>query len=222
VPGKLEQTDIAAKRQRVRELGISSRSNEYSIKSAINALEGVAGVRFLENNESTTEVIQNVTLLPHSTWVCVDGGVDSEIAEAYVVARTGGSNFNGAVTVPYQADGSDQVISVKFDRPTDKPLICRITVKLGNNLSSIDDIKQAAVDYANGLVEGELGFHLGEDSSPFELAAGVNAALSDVFVAKCELATVADGSGSYSTDTIENELYEKASLITSNVQVVTS
>lgn len=220
VPGKLEQTDRGARRQRRRELGSNSRSNAFSILAAVNALEGVAGVRFLENFTDTEQVIQNVTLAPHSTWVVVDGGVDAEIAAAYFTSRTGGSGFNGDVTVSYEEPSSGQVLNVQFDRPTDKPLICRITVRMGNGTSSIDDIKAAVVAYANGEVNGELGFYLGEDASPFEVAAGTNETLNDVFVLKCELATKADGEVAYSTDTIDNEIFEKASLIEADVEVV--
>ena len=39
-------------------------------------------------------------MVPHSNYVCVDGGVDSEIAEAYQI-KSGGSNYNGSVIEPY-------------------------------------------------------------------------------------------------------------------------
>lgn len=220
VPGKLEQSDVSARRQRKRELGANSKSNAYSIIAAINALEGVAGVRFRENYTDAIAVIDGVTMDPHSTWICADGGVDAEIAEAYVTSRTGGAGFNGAESVVYTEPSSGQPITVLFDRPTDKPLICRITARISTGTSGVSDIKAAAVQYANGEVDNEQGFYLGEDSSPFEVAAGVNAVLSDVFVLKCELATKAAGSGAYSTDTIDNEIYEKASLITGDVEVV--
>ncbi len=220
VPGKLEQSDVSARIQRKRELGANSKSNAYSILAAINALEGVAGVRFRENTADTLQVIDNVSLGLHSTWVCVDGGVDAEIAEAYVTSRTGGAGFNGAESIVYTEPSSEQPITVLFDRPTDKPLICRITARITTGTSGVSDIKTAAVKYANGEIDNELGFYLGEDSSPFEVAAGVNSELPGVFVLKCELATVADGSGAYSTNTIDNEIFEKASLTTGNVEVV--
>lgn len=220
VPGKLQQSDISARRQRQLELGSNARSNSYSVIAAVSALEGVEGIRFRENYTDEEIVIDAITLKPHSTWICVDGGVGSQIVEAYYNNRTGGSNFNGSELITYTDPDSGQPIPVRFDRPTDKPLLCRITIRLTNTTSSIADIKAAAVAYANGELENELGFYLGEDSSPFEVAAGVNAQLNNVFVIKCELATVAAGIGALSTDTISNEIYEKASLTTDNVIVV--
>ena len=220
VPGKLEQSDISARRQRLLELGKNARSNSYAIIAAVSALEGVSGVRFLENFKSTTETLSNVELAPHSTWLCVEGGVDAQIAEAYYTSRTAGSGFNGDVTVNYTDPYSKQIIPVQFDRPTNKPLICRITVRIGGT-ASVDDIRRAVEQYAAGDLGGELGFYLGENSSPFAVAAGVNNVLSGVFVVKCELAEKSVGSGGYTTDTIINQIYEKASLVFADVEVVT-
>lgn len=224
-PGKTEQNDISARRQRRRELGGNSRSNAYSVLAAVNALDGVAGVRFRENFEDTTQVIDNVTMQPHSTWICVDGGVTTDIVEAYYTARTGGSGFNSGstatpVTQTYNDPDSGQSIVIEFDRPDDLPLICRITARISQGVSGVDDIKDAVVAYANGELDGELGFYLGEDASPFEIAAGVNQGLSDVFVGKCELATKAAGEPGYSTDTITTEIYQKASITKGDVEVV--
>ena len=168
--------------------------------SAISKLEGVEGVQFRENNTSIDATIDNVFLLAHSSWVCVDG-----------------TNFNGAVVDSFTDPISKQVIDVKFDRPTPKSLKCRIEVRVTQSQNAVADVKRAVVDYANGLVEGEGGFALGLDSSPFEVASGVNAQLPGVFVKKCELAILA---GTLSSDTIVNELFEKASIVESDVVVV--
>lgn len=225
VPGKTEQNDIRARRQRRRELGGNSRSNVYSVLAAVSAIDGVAGVRFRENFEGTTEVVDNVTMKPHSTWICVDGGVTTGIIDAYYTSRTGGSGFNsGATATPvtqaYNDPDSGQSILVEFDRPDDLPLICRITARISQGVSGVDDIKDAVVAYASGELDGELGFYLGEDASPFEIAAGVNQVLSGVFVGKCELATKAAGETGYSTDTIPTEIYQKASIIKGDIEVV--
>lgn len=218
VPGKLQQTDVSARQQRLIELGGNARSVSFAIIAAVNALEGVAGVQFRENNTDSPQVIDSVNMIARSTWVCVDGGATSEIVEAYYPERWG-TEFNGAVSDDYVDPISGQTITVKFDRPTDKPLICRVTAIISKGTASIDDIKEAVVAYANGEVDGELGFFLGEDSSPFEVSAGINAQL-DTFITKVELATVAAGPGSYSTDTIDNEIFEKASIIKADVEVV--
>ena len=158
-------------------------------------------------------------MVPHSNYVCVDGGVDSEIAEAYQI-KSGGSNYNGSVIEPYTNPDSGQVINVKFDRPTEKPMLVQVTAKVGASTNAVQDIKDAVISYANGEVDGENGFALGEDTSPFEIGSAVNVQLSDVFVNKVQIATVAAGVGAYSTDTITNEIFEKATIQESNIEVI--
>lgn len=219
VAGKTEQSDVSTRKQRQTEIGQNSKSNAYSIIAAINSLEGVAGITYRENVADTSQTIDNVLLLPHSNYVCVDGGVDSEIAKAYQI-KSGGSNYNGSITEPYTDPDSGQVIGVKFDRPTEKPMLVQVTAKVGASTNAVQDIKNAVIGYANGEVDGENGFSLGEDVSPFEIGSAVNVQLSNVFVSKVQIATVAGGVGAYSTDTIENEIFEKATIQDSNIEVV--
>jgi hypothetical protein len=211
--------DVSTRNQRKTEIGQNSKSNAFSIKAAISALEGVAGVSYRENVENITQTIDGVLMVPHSNYVCVDGGVDSEIAEAYQI-KSGGSNYNGSVTEPYTDPYSGQVINVKFDRPTEKPMLVQVTAKVGASTNAVQDIKDAVIAYANGEVDGENGFALGEDASPFEIGSAVNVQLSDVFVNKVQIATVADGVGAYSTDTIKNEIFEKATIEEANIEVI--
>jgi hypothetical protein len=219
VPGKTEQSDISTRKQRQFEIGQNSKSNAFSIKAAISALDGVEAVSYRENVENITQTIDGVLMVPHSNYVCVDGGVDSEIAEAYQI-KSGGSNYNGSVIEPYTNPDSGQVINVKFDRPTEKPMLVQVIAKVGASTNAVQDIKDAVISYANGEVDGENGFALGEDTSPFEIGSAVNVQLSDVFVNKVQIATVAAGVGAYSTDTITNEIFEKATIQESNIEVI--
>ena len=214
--GKLVQTDVSARSQRTTELGANSRSVSYSVIAAVSALEGVNGVQFRENFTSSDQTIDSVFLVEKSSWLCVDGGVTSEIAEAYYNNQYA-ADFNGDVESVYTVPKSEQEITVKFDRPTDVPLECRVTARVGQSQDADADIKQAVLDYANGLVDGYDGFMLGQDSSPFEVASAVNEQLSDVFITKCELREVG---GSYSTDTIDNLIFEKASITEDDISVV--
>ena len=216
--GKLEQSDVSARRQRKVELAGNAINNTKAIMTAISKLEGVASLSFRENNTDSTLTIDGVLMMPRSTYVCVDGGVDSEIAEAYYIARSGGAGFNGNVTAPFTDPESLQILDVKFSRPDDKPKLVRITVKSGVGADPVDSIKAAVVNYANGLTE-EKGFVVGGNVSPFEIACSVNEQVAGVFVAKCE---IAEGSLTpiYTTDTIETEIFERASITANDVQVI--
>tara|TARA_R110000851_G_scaffold60415_5_gene139470 strand:- start:2284 stop:3468 length:1185 start_codon:yes stop_codon:yes gene_type:complete len=216
VNGKLKQNDVSAKRQRRSELGANTRSVAESVIAAVFKLEGVAGIQFRENNTSATAVIDGVTLVEHSSWLCVDGGVTSEIVPLYYNNRWG-TAFNGSVTYQYTDPVSGQIVDVLIERPTEKAIKCSIEARITQSQNAIADVEQAILDYAVGLVEGEPGFALGLDASPFEVASAVNAQLPNVFVKKCQLGLVG---GAFSTDTIINEIYEKATITRGEIAVV--
>ena len=88
---------------------------------------------------------------------------------------------------------------------------------MSQSRNAIEDVTQAILDYAGSLVDGEAGFALGLDASPFEVASAVNAQLPDVIVKKCQLALVGDA---FSTDTISNEIFEKSTIIRGEITVI--
>jgi hypothetical protein len=214
--GKIEQSDVSAKRQRRLELGANTRSVAESVISAVYSLEGVNGIQFRENYTNATVIIDGITLIAKSSWLCVDGGVTSEIASAYYVNRWG-TDFNGAVEYVYTDPISGQAPTVKFDRATGVPIECRIEARVSNSQNAIADIKAAIVSYAIGDLAGEDGFSLGLDASPFEVASAVNAQLPNVFVKKCELALLG---GMLSTDTIINGINEKSTITENDIEVI--
>lgn len=212
--GKIEQNDVSAKRQRRLELGANTRSVAESSISAVYKLEGVSGIQFRENRTNSTAIIDGITLIAKSSWLCVDGGVTSEISEAYYNNRWG-TDFNGAVEHEYTDPVSGQVVAVKFDRAAEVSVKCRIEIR--KSYTAIADVKAAIVSYAIGNLDGEDGFALGLDASPFEVASAVNAQLPNVFVKKCELALI---SGTLSTDTIDIDINEKATITENDIEVV--
>ena len=220
VTGKLEQSDISTRRQRKVELGGNAINNTLAIVTAVSALENVSSLTFRENISESIVIIDGVEMVPKSTYVCVDGGVDQDIADEYYRVRSGGSNFNGDTLVTVTDPTSLQEIPVKFDRPDDKPKLVIVTVKVGTGIDPVDDIKTAVVNYANGLVDGEEGFVVGGNVSAFEIGAAVNAQVADVFVSKCQIAEN-DGSPVFTTDTIVTQIFEKASITEDDVTVVT-
>lgn len=220
VPGKFEQNDVSTRRQRKVELGGNAINNTLAIVTAINALENVSSLTFRENISESQLIIDGVDMNPKSTYICVDGGVDQDIADEYYRVRSGGSDFNGDTLVPVTDTTSLQEIQVRFDRPDDKPKLVIVTVKVGSGIDPVDNIKTAVVNYANGFVDGEEGFVVGGNVSAFEIAAAVNAQIADVFVYKCQIAEN-EGSPVFTTDTITTEIFEKASITENDVTVVT-
>lgn len=217
--GKLEQSDVSTRAQRRIELGLNAINNTAAIVAAVSSVEGVASLTFRENYTSNSISIDDVELKANSTYICVDGGTNEDIANAYYESRSGGSGFNGSTTFTVTDEISGQSIVVQFDRPEIKPKQVRITVKSTVGVDQRDAIKNAIVDYANGLIDGEAGFVVGGNVSPFEIAAAVNEQVPNVFVRKCEIAEFS-ATPEYTTDTIETAIFEKASITESNIIVV--
>lgn len=223
--GTKRQSDLSAKQERKQTLALNGRSLSEAVYSRVRAVDGVRSISFRENNQDVARVIDGINMARNSVWVAVDGGVDSDIAAALYRAKSGGAGWNGAVSVTIKDPFSKQSDIVKFDRPVAKPIVVRVTADVVGTSTGNPEalIKQAIVDYANGLLDnGEPGFVLGEDVSPYELASAINyVAGGTIFVRKIEIANqVSTGSPAYSTDTMAIGLKEKASVDLNSITVV--
>jgi hypothetical protein len=72
------------------------------------------------------------------------------------------------------------------------------------------------VDYANGVQEGEEGFIVGGDVSPFELASAVNRVTPTIYVQDVQLST--DGT-TFSAANVTITIAQMATLLAGNIAV---
>ena len=220
--GTNTQSDIAAKSYRKATLAIQGQALPEAILSGVNALPNVTSATFLENIESTPEVVSGVSMNPNSIYVCVDGGADLAIAEVLTNKKSGGCGYtNGAgvpVSVPVTVPFSGQIIDVLFDRPTPVPQLVRVTVTASETLSNPTTVvKNAILAYAAGEIPGESGLVIGEDVSCFELASAINYYDRSIFVQDLEISDIAPVSYSNVTKTIE--VFEIAIILASSISV---
>lgn len=221
ITGQSEQSDLSARRERKLTLALQGRSTAEAVYSNVQALDTVSSLSFRENYENTEQVIDGITLAPHSVWACVDGGSDAEVAAALYRSKTAGAAWNGDVAVTVLDPYSGQSSVVRFDRPTAVPVMARFTITAGTGISDpLSLIRSAVLDYANGLTS-EHGFILGEDVSPFELAAAANLAATGIFIKKVEVAYL-NAAPAWQTSAIEIGLNQKATISLSNILVVTA
>ncbi|SUW63488.1 Uncharacterized homolog of phage Mu protein gp47 [Buttiauxella agrestis] len=222
--GAEEQSDLSARKERTQTLAIQGRSISEAVFSNVRAVNGVKSLSFRENVEATTKTIDKISLIGHSVWACVDGGEDSIVAEALYRSKTGGTNWNGAVEVTITDRWSGQSSKVKFDRPTAKPVMVKFTV-VAKGIGTGDPaslIKDTIIKYASGQLEnGEEGFVLGVDVSPFELSAAANTASPQIFIKSVEISLKAVAP-TWSKDDIEIGLNEKATIQVDDILVVTT
>lgn len=217
--GRKIESDAASRLRRKTVIGVQSKSVAGGIIAAISAVTGVKSLTFLENTASSTQTIQGVSLVAKSIWACVDGGVSSDVAMAILQSRSAGSAMNGAVSTAVVDPYSGQSYTVLFDRPTAVPILVKVTVRANSAVADpTTAVKNAVTDYANGLIDGESGFTVGADVSPFELGAAIGREVPALFVQKVEVATVA--SPTYQTDTLVIAINQLATLVATNVSVV--
>lgn len=217
--GRATESDAAARLRRRRLLGANSRSTAQAIMAKVLAVPGVSSMTFLENVAATTQTINTISMSAHSVWACVQGGVDGEIAAAILQSKAAGTATNGAVLVSVTDPASGQAYSVRFDRPTAVPMLARVTVRANSSIANPESaIRDAIMVYVNGQQEGEPGFTVGEDVSPFELASAVGRALPALYVSAVEVATVA--TPTYQTTTYAIGINQIATLTANNISVL--
>lgn len=186
--GQLTQSDIAARGLRLVTIGIQGSSLAKAILGALALVSGVTSAVFRENFEDVYEVIDGVNLKPHSMYACVQGGLDADIANALVSKKSGGCNYNGNTSVVITQPFSGQVMTILYDRPEIILIMVRATVKTPPNIQDPTNlVKQAILDYANGLLNNEPGLKIGVSVSAFELAGAVNIEQPTIYVSNMEI-----------------------------------
>lgn len=214
--GRNAESDLQAKRRRKLTLAKNTVSVGEAITSALYELEGVRSLAYRENYTDQPMVFDAITLVPHSIYVCVEGGDKEAIAGSLLRTKTLGAAFNGSEEVDVLETISGQIYPVKFDRAKEIVLFCRVTVKKAT-VDAQTIIPAAVESWANGDIDGEGGLVVGRDVSPFEISAGINAVEPRLFITRVELST--DGKA-WSSDNYAIKLNEVARINRSAVQVV--
>lgn len=216
--GTSEQADTSFWLYRKNTLALQGISTNEAIISAIYNVAGVQSLAYRENTASTTVVIDTISMIAHSIYVCVNGGLDADIARALLQNKTAGAGYNGTTTVSTIDLVSGQSYDVKFSRPIAVPILAKITVRLsGATGDPSETIKQRIVDYASGLISGEAGFIVGGAVSPFELS-GAAMGIAGVYVLSSEIALVS--TGIFQSTEIAIAIDHIATISLSSVQVV--
>lgn len=215
--GRDEESDIASRIRRRLTLAVQGITLPEAIMSGLYTVEGVRSAVFRENVTSAPITIEGVTLAPHSVFVAVDGGTDEAVATMLLRKKSIGADWNGNTTVPVTEPLTGQVYDVMFSRPDLIPILVRVTIRGGSSFPDVPAlVRQAMVDYANGLQEGETGFVVGQDVSAFELASAVNRVAPTLHVTDVTLST--DGI-TYSSASIPITIEQLATLQAGDIAV---
>lgn len=224
VPGALTEDNNTLRIMRNERLSSLSKGPVEAINSNVMSVPGVRKVSIRENVEPAGAVIDGVSLSPHSTWVCVQGGVDADIARALLRSKQSGSPYttgtgNGTpVSISIVEPISGQTYPVIFTRQDDLPVAIRVTVATGSTTDPDVAVPDALIKYAEGKLAGERGFVNGADISPFECAAAINTQYPELFIKNVEVRLVSNPS--WGNASLTMELWQAGTLDINNIVVV--
>ena len=161
VEGRDEETDVELRARRARSVAKNSQSIIEAIFANVADVTGVTQTVVLEND---TEVVDTNGLPPHSFQVIVVGGADEEIGDAIWLKKPAGIMSFGNTTVQI-TDSQGISHGISFSRPIEVDIYVEVTLnKFADYPAKGDDlIKQAIVDYANGILVTGRGFSLADD-----------------------------------------------------------
>ena len=205
--GTDEEPDEISRQRRIDTLALQGISVSLAVTADINDLDGVKSLSFRENYTGTDAIFDGVLLLKNSVYACVDGGIDSDIADSLLENKTVGANWNGAVLVVTTDETSGQPYDVRFARPDEIQAWIRVTITPTTVTDPEGLIETSILRYANGLIDGERGFVVGANVSPFEISGAINQDTPEIFVRQVEVST--DGI-TYLVAEIPVEIFEVA------------
>lgn len=215
VLGQLRQSDASYKQEFYDNGLFSGMSLIEDYDNALMQVENVISARVIENGLSTTKVVDNITLLAHSVYACVDGGNDTDIANALFYRKSAGSNWTGltgqTVTVDVVDETYGDTYQIIFNRPNQVQIYATVTASAGTSTSTNleDDIKTVISNYIN--------IHkIGENLSILQLAQAINTALPGIVLNSIAIGTSA---GSQTTSDITIHVNQVAKVTATNITV---
>lgn len=143
--GQNEETDPQLRTRRQQSTAISSNGYLNGLLGLVFSLDGVTDAALYENVTNSTD---GDSIPAHGTWLIVEGGANSDIANAYYDRKSYGSAMKGAVSVNITTP-SGGTFTALFDRPTAVNLYINFDLKRTAGLAFVYDlpfIKQYLVD----------------------------------------------------------------------------
>lgn len=162
VVGTLEENRGQFELRRYASVALNSRGTAASVCARIMQLDDVIGCVVRENKTNIPQVIDGVTLSPHSVYVCVLGGNDGAIATAMYRTVSAGCDTNGTTDYLVEDDTTRIKELIHFQRPTDADITIRLKFPDAAGFSADDlaAIRQAVFNNFYGedptVVDGSI------------------------------------------------------------------
>lgn len=132
--GVAQETDDQLKLRRARAVGLGMLGSVEVMQASLRQLSNVTDACVFENN---TNVDTEDGIPPHSVWVIVRGGNDTDIANCIYLRLNAGCGMKGDTTVTVDTIYSEP-IDIKFDNAVKENLSIRMKVRAVNGVDVID------------------------------------------------------------------------------------
>ena len=132
--GKDEETDYQLKVRRRQSVSIGSSGYLNGLLATVLQLDGVTDAALYENYTNTTDA--NGTP-PHCMWLVVEGGSDSEIADAIYRKKSYGCDMRGNIEYTITTISAQQFVA-KWDEPTVQNLYIKFNIVPTSSLVQFD------------------------------------------------------------------------------------
>lgn len=158
--GQVQQSDTLFRQFIYNTIAVNAVSTVEAIRSKVLTLSDVLGCNVYENDTAANITIQNVTLLPHSIAVIVNGGTAQEIGEAIQFSKTVGANTEGANTaiqtmVTVATNDGQSSIDIYYYPVVFVTLQINVTIQLYQaSPDVINTIKMRIIEYFAGTFNG--------------------------------------------------------------------
>lgn len=145
--------------RRKNSLALYATGSREAVYSRVFNVPNVTDVVVVENDSSESATIQGVTLVRNSIYVIVNGGDNTEIAQAIRNSKSGGCATNGEISVLLPGT----YIPIQFGRPQNTNVYVQVTLDKDENTPENYEelIKNAIVSDFNGL-DGSSGITIGQ------------------------------------------------------------
>ena len=149
--GREEESDEELRVRQRSSVQIAGKATVPAIESALAQVQGVTQAIVIENRTTETDINGRPA---KSYEVVVEGGNDSDIAEAIWDTKPAGVETYGSITESI-IDGQGNTQSINFSRPANQYIWCKVEYSLYDEESfpsgGEDTIKQAIADFGNSL-----------------------------------------------------------------------
>ena len=151
--GQLAESQAAFETRRYQSVALNGRSTTAAVYARVADLKNVIATYVTDNKTNVNKSIDGYTLKPHSIYVAVIGGDNSDIAKAIYNSVSAGCDYNGNTTVNVTDENTNAVESVTFMRPSQLPLYVKLTIQDDGNLPDGYEsiIKEAVYNNFYGL-----------------------------------------------------------------------